>query len=1112
MRYIAPADLGWACRGATGPNRGGAERVSPALPTAVAVTTTPLSVDRDVVLPAFAFHLPTSAKLLVGKYVPVSASEQLLMGSGFKLKGKSSESGSRALKPARRTTASDSLDSLVVTIPIPVMESQLFPETPATCFFPIAYPTSREYASMFAKLGRRLETAEQLNARVHGGWPPGSSEAPSSAARVIRYHMVQSNNPDRLPRFKIGPGAVAFKVVISAFTVAGWQYCGPESDNRTKVAAMIAANGAAPSPGVSESSNASSRATTDDSDDGTGPAALGPEEQLEAHLRRRRGSDRSAPPPAPTDSSLARGAPPSARLPLKARDEGWTVLWAKRVYKELLMSMDSRYQKVNHFPGTWGVGRKDNLHANISKMREKFGGDHFDITPKTFVIPQEAVALHHDCQSAIRRRSRAVTSESELAEGLDPSPEATSGTGAPLPTYIVKPCAGSCGKGIFLCRGVPNVPAARLDASRDGALHASPRPPSDGASGPEGAEAGGDGGEDRIKRFVVQRYLDPFLVDGRKFDLRLYVVVTSFVPLRIHLFDQGLVRFAAMPYPGATALLHNTFMHLTNYAINKTAADTAAAKIAAASRSSGGRSGGGISSAAPPADEDDDDDEGEGGGGAPVEIKWLFTQLREYFITAPRVPFQPATSSPSAAEAVLGVDERLPLPSRGWLAAHAPDCRPTQASVTAGDAVVDRCWRRHLWDDVVVARIHDVIIKTLLSIESDVSAQCKGQCHDPSGYGCFELYGFDVMLASNLRPQVIEVNIMPSLSTGEMIDKAVKARLLAHLLTLIGPVPIAWSATESHRGRTARPGGGGGAPLADTAPVRAGSSSRQVNSGVAGGQRSASSSRRDAAGIMRRAAASLATPRAPGEHTTEAWVHPRGPQLSTTVPWRQFRMSDFEDGTGAPSNVAPRRPQPPSAPPDAAILTQSKRSRCGKGHDGGVWAPSVTAKRLLPISLLNHLCNEPGVPPRQPHDDGNGRDATGGGSRHLEALCASFVQQVLMDTAGAVPSPPSLARGGVGSAATDEAEGAGGSSSRGAASAVSSTAATDVPLKRRHVEEEIMMLVDAEEEQHRRGGFLRIFPTADTAARYFPLMLHGVSRANYVMAAWEAFKETLVPA
>ena len=70
---------------------------------------------------------------------------------------------------------------------------------------------------------------------------------------------------------------------------------------------------------------------------------------------------------------------------------------------------------------------------------------------------------------------------------------------------------------------------------------------------------------------VVQRYIDnPLLVEGYKFDLRVYVLVGSIDPLKIYIYHDGLARFATESYESATRNnFRSNYQHLTNYAINK---------------------------------------------------------------------------------------------------------------------------------------------------------------------------------------------------------------------------------------------------------------------------------------------------------------------------------------------------------------------------------------------------------------------------------------------------------------------------------------------------------------------------------------------------------------
>ena len=98
--------------------------------------------------------------------------------------------------------------------------------------------------------------------------------------------------------------------------------------------------------------------------------------------------------------------------------------------------------------------------------------------------------------------------------------------------WIVKPHTSSQGRGIYVTNDLEQIP--------------------------------------RNSHVVVSRYIsDPYLIQKRKFDIRMYVAITSFDPLRVYVHKEGLVRFATEPYQLSSQTLSNSFMHLTNYAINK---------------------------------------------------------------------------------------------------------------------------------------------------------------------------------------------------------------------------------------------------------------------------------------------------------------------------------------------------------------------------------------------------------------------------------------------------------------------------------------------------------------------------------------------------------------
>jgi len=61
------------------------------------------------------------------------------------------------------------------------------------------------------------------------------------------------------------------------------------------------------------------------------------------------------------------------------------------------------------------------------------------------------------------------------------------------------------------------------------------------------------------------------LIDGYKFDLRVYVALTSINPLRIYIYEDGLARFATQKYNQSRNgdLRQQKYVHLTNYSLNK---------------------------------------------------------------------------------------------------------------------------------------------------------------------------------------------------------------------------------------------------------------------------------------------------------------------------------------------------------------------------------------------------------------------------------------------------------------------------------------------------------------------------------------------------------------
>ncbi len=176
-------------------------------------------------------------------------------------------------------------------------------------------------------------------------------------------------------------------------------------------------------------------------------------------------------------------------------------------------------QKVNHFPNHVELTRKDLMAKNVKRSAKNAQKENnarsYDFIPTTFILPNEgAMMLRHFRENG----------------GM----------------WIMKPIGRAQGKGIFLASKPSQIESWMKDRGSQKAENAC------------------------YENFVAQRYLDdPYLVGGKKFDMRIYCVCLSYNPLTIYLYREGFARFTATRYSTAKSDIDNPYVHLTNHAIQK---------------------------------------------------------------------------------------------------------------------------------------------------------------------------------------------------------------------------------------------------------------------------------------------------------------------------------------------------------------------------------------------------------------------------------------------------------------------------------------------------------------------------------------------------------------
>lgn len=312
----------------------------------------------------------------------------------------------------------------------------------------------------------------------------------------------------------------------------------------------------------------------------------------------------------------------------------WDFYWCEVYYMK--ETFDHAYLeehvRINHFRNHYELTRKNLMVKNLKRLRRqleresgKTEAQKCDFFPSTYELPSE----YHIFVDEYRRNPGFI--------------------------WIMKPIAKSQGKGIFLFRRLKDI--------------------TDWKKGTEYSSLA-DQAKDGPETYVVQRYIEnPYLIGGRKFDLRIYVLVTSYNPLRVWLYRSGFARFSNTRF--SLESIDDSYIHLTNVAVQKTAPDY-------------------------------DPEKG---------CKWSLHQLRQYL---------------TAKHGCISVEQ-------------------------------------------LFKQINDILIYSLQSCQRVII----------NDKHCFELYGYDILIDSTLKPWLIEINASPSLTASNQEDYDLKFGLLNDVLNVL---------------------------------------------------------------------------------------------------------------------------------------------------------------------------------------------------------------------------------------------------------------------------------------------------------------------------------------
>ncbi|ORY36702.1 tubulin-tyrosine ligase [Rhizoclosmatium globosum] len=184
---------------------------------------------------------------------------------------------------------------------------------------------------------------------------------------------------------------------------------------------------------------------------------------------------------------------------------------------------------INHFPNNLELTKKDLMVKNIKRYRKDLEKALANNAPSTNFLPI-TFTLPGDYNLFVEEFKKNQTSTDKSQSNN---------------VWIMKPTDKARGIGIFIINKLQQIKKWSRDSKMWSYANCK-------------------------DSYVVSKYVDnPLLIGGKKFDLRLYVLVTNWRPIVAYKYRQGFCRFCTVKYTSDVGDLDNSFMHLTNVSIQK---------------------------------------------------------------------------------------------------------------------------------------------------------------------------------------------------------------------------------------------------------------------------------------------------------------------------------------------------------------------------------------------------------------------------------------------------------------------------------------------------------------------------------------------------------------